>query len=246
MRAARNEAQQVLGTDDRQQERLEVAVEGRDEECATGTQQPRERPDHRRRIGDVLEHFHARDHIESRRRLAQQLIRADHAIVDGKPALGGVQPCHLDHARRQIDAADRRAGPRKRFTEQSAATANIERPSSAEGRARCDELEAHGIQQVQRTELSMAVPEACRQCIELRELGAVGVAARGGRRWNRAHAAASSARRRVHSAASAASSASLKASNRPVLSAARPAVHTSVTCARVAPNTIAAATSVSG
>ena len=67
MRAARHEIREVFGADDRQQEGFEIAVDRGDEHVAAGSHQFAEHVDGRGRIGNVLEHFHAGEHVEPRR-----------------------------------------------------------------------------------------------------------------------------------------------------------------------------------
>src|SRR5215470_7463054 len=62
--AARNESQDVLRADDREEKRLEVAVEGRDEQRSARSEEACEGRRHRSRIGNVLQHLHAGDHLE--------------------------------------------------------------------------------------------------------------------------------------------------------------------------------------
>src|SRR6185437_16105947 len=64
---------------------------------------------------------------------------------------------------------------RQCLAEEAAAAADIERASACEARMLGDEPEPHGIQQMQRAELPVRVPEAVRQRVEFRQLAAVGI-----------------------------------------------------------------------
>src|SRR3569833_4145521 len=91
---------------------------------------------------------------------------------------------------------------------------------------------------MQRTELAARVPEATRQLIDLPQLTLIGI-----RRCARAreHAVTPVEMRSAQRRASALSSCSSNVSKCPLLTAARPEIHTSLTWSREAPKTLASA-----
>ena len=128
------------------------------------------------RVGHVLEHLHAGDRVEGLRLLARQRLGRGHAVIDREALLRGMQARHLDHARRQVDAGHPRPGAAQGLREQAAAAADVEQAAAGQRHALGDELRAHRIQQVQRPELALRVPEPGGDGVELGELGVVGVA----------------------------------------------------------------------
>jgi hypothetical protein len=91
---------------------------------------------------------------------------------------------HLDHAGGEVDPSDSGALARHRLAEQAPAATDIERAGAGEAGVLGDEPEAHGVQQMQRTELPARVPEPVRERVEFRQLAAVGI---GGEVGIRAH-----------------------------------------------------------
>ncbi len=104
MRARRNELHHVLGADDREQERLEIAVDRGDEHRSAGLHQLCERADRGIGVGHVLQHLHARNDIELARVRRYQRFGIGEPVVDRQVLLGGVQLRDFDHAFGEVDS----------------------------------------------------------------------------------------------------------------------------------------------
>ena len=137
VRAARQHAEHVLGADDREQEGLQVAVDGREEHPAAGLDEVGAGLDDRGRIGHVFEHFHAGHDVEAARLLGRQRLGADLAVLDA--ARAGLQRMQLRHLERlvgQVDAQHLGALARHRVGQDAAAAADVEH-ALARRAARC-------------------------------------------------------------------------------------------------------------
>jgi hypothetical protein len=95
--------------------------------------------------------------------LGEELLRRAQLIVDLQLALVRVQSRHLDHPRRQVDAADVGAMARQRFGEQAAAAADIEHAPLRQRAALRDVGDTRRIERVQRLEGAARIPEFMRQ-----------------------------------------------------------------------------------
>ena len=108
---ARQHAGDVFRADDRHGERPRMAIQGRYDDLASRPNQGRERGEHGRGIGNVLEELHARDRIEVRGMLARQSLRRhgpSRSQLD--PRLERVQARDVETGLREIDAEHVRAG----------------------------------------------------------------------------------------------------------------------------------------
>src|SRR5665213_2338656 len=126
VRAARDQIEQVLRADDREQKRAQIAVDGGDHQFAARTQQRADRGQQQRRTRHVLDELHAGDQIERTGAACSQLFGGTPAIVDLQLILVCVQLRDLYHGRRQVDAAHLRAMARQRFGQQAAAAADVQ------------------------------------------------------------------------------------------------------------------------
>ena len=126
VRAARQQAEHVLGADDREREALEVAVDRREERRAAGPQRRGARRDDRCGLRHVLEHLEARDGIERAGRVRGELLDGDAAVVDRQAARGGVLLRRFDVLGRHVDRDDARAARRQALGQQAAAAADVE------------------------------------------------------------------------------------------------------------------------
>ncbi len=210
MRARRNELHHVFRADDRQQERLEVAIDRGDEHRAARPHELRQRGDRAVRIGHVLEHLHACDDIKLAGVRCEQRFRVRHSIFDGQVGFRGMQARDLDHAFGKIDAGHLRAGLEQRFAEEPAAAAHVQHARIQQLRAIGNELRPHRIQDVQRFELALRVPEAVRERVEFAHFRRVGRGVRGG---GGGHRFTPDETRSAHCRARRASSRSSKASS---------------------------------
>jgi len=87
-----------------------------------------------------------------------------------------VQPRDIDHGRRQIDTRHQGTAARECLGEEPAAAAHIEHAGAAQASALAHELRAHRVEQMQRAELPLRIPESMRERLELAELGVIGLA----------------------------------------------------------------------
>ena len=126
VRAPGQHVEHVFGADDRLHVGFEVAVQGREEDVATRLDQAGASSDGARRVGHVLQHFHAGHDVEVNRHFLSQIFRADQAIVDTESALEQVQPRHAQCLFRQVYAGDPGAGRRHAFGQDAAAAADVE------------------------------------------------------------------------------------------------------------------------
>ena len=200
MGAAREQTQQMFGAENCRGKRKRRAVQRREKKLATWLEQGRASADHAGWVGHVFEHFHAGDDIERARHLGRERLDADQPIVDAKPALMQMQARDIEHSGREIDRGHLGASPRERFTEQTAAAANIKGPRAFQRRAIGDVTETDGIQVMQGARLAVGVPPARGEAVELGGFGRIDVGCGHGgitlRRCGHASAAQSRATRR--------------------------------------------------
>jgi hypothetical protein len=89
----------------------------------------------RRRVGHVLQHFHAGHHVEAAGLLRRQRLGTDLAVGDtGRLGLQGMQLGHPQRLRRQIDPQHLRALARHGVGQDAAAAADIEHPLAGQRR----------------------------------------------------------------------------------------------------------------
>lgn len=142
---------------------------------APGAHQRGERLDDPGRTGHVLQHFEAGDHVEAPRPLGGKVRRGLQPVVDLDAGLQCVQPCHFQRAARQVDADDPGAASRHALGDQPAAAADVEGLPAGQPGPRLDEVDAQGVQVVQRPELPGRIPPPLGHGLELGELGRVDV-----------------------------------------------------------------------
>ena len=139
MGATRQQAEHVLGADDREREALRVAVKRREKDRAARAQQRRARRDDDGRLGHVLEHLEAGDDVEAGGPLACELLDVDAAIVHRDAAIGGVLARGVEAGLREVDPEHRGSASGERLAQQAAAAADVEhaRARQAERARRC-------------------------------------------------------------------------------------------------------------
>ncbi len=110
-----NQAGHILRPDDSEEERSPIAVDRREKDHPARSTKLRQRVDGRARVGYVLEHLHAGDHIERGRLTLRQLFSRLQSVVDVDTAGSRVQTGNFDHARGAIDRGHAGAALRERF-----------------------------------------------------------------------------------------------------------------------------------
>jgi|LauGreDrversion4_2_1035121.scaffolds.fasta_scaffold05551_7 hypothetical protein len=98
-----DEAGHVFRSDDGKEEGSPIAVDRREKNQPARSAEFRQGVDGRARVGYVLEHLHAADHIERGRLTLGQLFCWLQSVVDGDAAGSCVQTGNFDHARGAID-----------------------------------------------------------------------------------------------------------------------------------------------
>ena len=97
MRSRWHEARHVLGPHDRDDERTQVAIDGRYEERPARPQQTGEGIDSAGGLGQMFEHLHAGDDIETALALVGQRLDRLQAVVDVETGARCMQPRDVDH-----------------------------------------------------------------------------------------------------------------------------------------------------
>ena len=171
----------------------------------------------------MLEHLHARDHVEGPRPFGGEILRGDEAIVDVGARFHSMKHGDLEGLLGQVDAGDRRALRSHGLGEDAAAASYVHDPLAGEpSREPLDVREAQRVDLVQRPELARGVPPAMRERTEFGEFRGIEVRCR--------HAD----RRLCHQRAlSSMSRSSIPVSLRPSRRK-RPSIHEWVTCSRPA------------
>ena len=118
----------------------------------------------------MLEHFHAgNDVVRARVRFGQRLGR-HLPVFQFCAAFHGVRPGHLERGLAHVDARDAGARQGHGLTQYSAPASHIHDTQAMKRRARIDESQAQGIDQVQRLELAFGVPPPAGKFLELVDL----------------------------------------------------------------------------
>src|SRR5205085_2338122 len=175
VRAARQQAKDVLGADDGEEIGLRVAVDRGEEDVAAGPHEPRAGGDDARGLRHVLEELHAGNDVEGARVARGVVLRAYALVGHSGLALQQVKLGDAQRFLREIGARDARAARRHRLGEDAAAAADIQHALAREPDARVDPAAAQRIDLVQRTELALRVPPAMRELAEFLEFRRVGV-----------------------------------------------------------------------
>jgi hypothetical protein len=179
VRALGQQLEHMLGADDGEQEGLGVAVQRREEQPAARLHECCAGLDDGRRVGHVLEHFHAGQHLERRRLLGRQRLGGDFAVFDRRCLrLHGMQLGDLQRFGRQVDAQHLRAAARHRIRQDAAAATDIEHALAGQRHERLDPGQAQRVDLVQRAELAFRIPPPVGQFAEFGEFLRVDVAHR--------------------------------------------------------------------
>src|SRR4249919_627392 len=171
VRALGQHARDVLGTHDRQRECGRGAVEGGQEQAATGLQHRRAGLDDRCRIGDVLQHLHAGDRVEFPGHFPGQRFGGLQAIVDVDAAFQAMELGDLDQLGGEVKRRHLRAVACECFAEQARSTTHVEYGGALQLHAIGHVTQACRVERVQRLLRAFRVPPALRQRTELVEFG---------------------------------------------------------------------------
>ena len=179
VRAPRQQAQHVLGAQDREQVRLRVAVDRGEDERRRRAWPARARGDDPRGSRHVLEHLHAGDDVERRGDSALQRFGRDEAVVDRD---AGFEPCSRATPRALSDRSmPVTCAPRRghRLGEDAAAASDVERRACRRGRrpSRSIQPSRSGLISCSGRNSLCRIPPAMRERREFRELGGVDVRA---------------------------------------------------------------------
>jgi hypothetical protein len=141
-----------------------------------GFDQARAGGDDGRRVGHVLEHFHAGDDVEFAGVLRGKILGRHQLVVDLLARFVEVQLGDLERLVREVDAADGVARAGHRLGEDAAAAADVEHLLAGERRQPVDPFQAQRIDLVQRLELGVRVPPAVGEFGKFGDFGGVNVA----------------------------------------------------------------------
>ena len=158
VRAARQQAEDVLGTHDGEREALQVAVDRREERRSARAQRRGACSHDRGGFGYVLEHLEAGHRVELARRLESDLLDSDAAIVHAQAASRGVLPRRLDVLGREVDGDDACSARREPLGDQTAAATDVENARARERNALGDVVEAQPVDVVQRAKRAARIP----------------------------------------------------------------------------------------
>ncbi|KAG1386161.1 hypothetical protein G6F60_014578 [Rhizopus arrhizus] len=140
---------------------------------ATRLQQALAGLDDRARVGHVLKHFHAGDHVEAARLLGGQVLGGLHAVIDRGAAFQRMQARDLDQFRGQGDGGDVGTGLRQCLAQQATTATDVEHARTAQWHAVGHVLQPHRVQRMQRLLRAVSVPPAVGQRGELVQLGLI-------------------------------------------------------------------------
>ena len=129
----------------------------------------------------MLDELHAAHGIEPAGHLGGKLAAAHEAVVDLRAGLGRMQPRDLDHAGRQVDRRDARAGGCQRLGQQPAAATDVGHARTSQREPCIHPGEPDRIERMQRVEGPGRIPELLRLGIESGQFGSVGIG--GGVHW---------------------------------------------------------------
>ena len=174
--AAWQQLHDVFGTDDGEQVRLRVAVDGGEEHLAARLDHTETGADHRGRVRHVLEHFQAGDHVELLRHLLGQGFGGDLPIFDVHARFQLMQLSDRQWRFAHVDADHGRAALGHGFTEDAAAATDVEDFLAGQADAFVNPVDPQRVDVVQRFEFALAVPPAMGQGFEFGDFGVVDVA----------------------------------------------------------------------
>src|SRR5476651_182411 len=176
MGAAGQQLHDVFGTDDREQVGLRVAVDGGEEHLAAGLDHAKARADHRGRVGHVLEHFQASDHVELPGHLFGQVFGGDLPVFDVHARLQLVQLGDGQWRFAHVDTHHRGAALGHGFAENPAAATHIQHLLAGHVDALVNPVDPQRVDVVQGFELAFAVPPAMGEGFEFGDFSVVDVA----------------------------------------------------------------------
>ena len=130
-----------LSTDDGEHERLGIAIDGGEEDIASGTNQRGARRDHTGRPWYVLQHFEAGDDIVFAGVFRGVILRSDLQVFDAASGLRLVQARNRQRAVGHVDAGNLRTCSKHRFREDAATAADIQHALAGEFAALPDVFE---------------------------------------------------------------------------------------------------------
>ncbi|MDT4853394.1 hypothetical protein FQZ97_876590 [compost metagenome] len=176
MRAAGQQAHDVLGADDGEQVGLRVAVQGGKEHPAARLGQRRAGAHDGGGIRHMFQHFHAGHHVVMAGPFGRQLFDGDLAVIHLHARFQAMQACHLQGFVGQVDAGDFRAAAGHGFGQDAAAATHVQHGLARQAaRALLDPFQPQGVDGVQGLELAFGIPPAARQGTELVQFGLVGI-----------------------------------------------------------------------
>ena len=175
VRATRQEVQHVLRANDREQERLRIAIDRREEDPAAGPGQGSAGGDAPGRIRHVLEHLHAGDDIEGGRTLLCPVFCGAFVIGNAGTAFDGVELGDLQGLAGHVDPRDVRSAGGHRLGQQAGATADIESALAPESCQAIDPGEANRVDHMQRPHRPVGIPPAGGHVAELAQLQLIDV-----------------------------------------------------------------------
>ncbi len=166
----------MLGADDREHERLGVAIDRREERPAAGLHEAPAGRDDRSGVRDVFEHLHAGDDVEPFGQLIGERLHRDLAVGDARRrCLDRVELGHLERLGSEVDAEHVGTTARHRVGKDAAAAADVEDALALQRREAIDPVEAQRIDLMQRPEVALGIPPAVGEVAELGELARVGI-----------------------------------------------------------------------
>ena len=166
MGATGQQTQDVFRADNGKHERFRVAVDGAEKDMAARFHQGGAGADHGGRVGHVLEHFQAGDHVVLAGPFFGNLFRRCLQIFHCNPGLFGMDAGYRQGGFPHIDAGDLGPAPGHAFRQQAATAADIDDFLARQADTFVNVVQAQRVDIVQGAKLRIGVPPLLGKGIE--------------------------------------------------------------------------------
>ena len=177
--SARQHAQDVLGANDGEHERLGIAVDGGEKHLAARLDQFGAGANHRAWIWHVLEHLQAGHHVKGAGVQLGKLLGGALLVVDADAGLQLVQAGDGQWRLAHVDAGHLGAALGHGLSQNAATAANVQHLLAGQAGAFVDPVGTQRVDLVQRFELAVTVPPAACQRLEFGDFSAINVKTHG-------------------------------------------------------------------